>query len=58
MKKWERKASANKKLELLFRWIKENDNSEHPNKNGEQKMTPKELIECYGEEILRDLNAR
>lgn len=58
MKKWKREATPKSKLVLLFKWIKENDNSEHPTNFESQEMTPRELVECYGEEIIRDLRAK
>lgn len=53
MKRWEDAKTDQAKLRLLFRWIKENDNSRHEKRGDRQKMTPKELVEVYGSQLLR-----
>jgi ribosome-binding protein aMBF1 (putative translation factor) len=51
IKKWEDAKTPQEQLKLLFRWIKQNDNSSHPQIGDTQKMTPKELVENYGSRI-------
>ena len=52
MKNWEDCKTDKQKFKLLCKWIKENDNSAHPKIGSTQKMTPKELVEVYGSQIL------